>query len=65
MVMAMSENGSSERGVGGDINMTFVCKDPLGILPVRQARTEGGGDRSVHGLQCWRMRGLEVEEDWT
>ena len=40
--------------------MTLVCEDPLGILPVRQAGTEGRGNGSVHGLQCLedkRIRG--------
>ena len=51
MVVAMSKNVLSERGVGGDVNMIFVCEDPLSILPVRQARMEGRGNGSVHGLQ--------------
>ena len=52
MVVAMSKNGLSERGVRGNVNTTFVCEDSLGILPVRQVRTEGGGNGSIHGLQC-------------
>ena len=51
MVVAMSENGLSKGGVGGDVDTAFVYEDPFGILPVRQTRTEGGGDGSIHRLQ--------------
>ena len=60
MVMAMSKDGLSKRGVGGDVDTAFVCEDPFGILPVRQMRTEGRGDGSIHRLQCLedkRVRG--------
>ena len=50
MVMAMNEDGLLERGVRGDVNMTFVSKNPLGVLPVRQIGMEGWGNRSIHGL---------------
>ena len=35
VVVATSKNGLPERGVGGDVDTTFVCEDSLGILPVR------------------------------
>ena len=60
MVMATSENGLLERGVGGDVDMTFVCEDPFSIQPVRQTRVEGRRNGSVHRLQCLedkRVRG--------
>ena len=50
VVVATSEDGPSERGVRGDVNMTFVSEDPLGVLPVRQMGTEGWRNGSVHGL---------------
>ena len=58
MVMATSKDGPSERGVGGNVNMPFVCEDSLSILPIRQMRMEGWGNRSVHGLQCLEDEGI-------
>ena len=48
MVMATGEDGLSEGGVGGDINMALVGEDPFGILPVRQTSVEGKGNGSIH-----------------
>ena len=52
MVVATSENGLSEIGVEGDIDMTFVYEDPFSIMPVRQMGVEGWGNGSLHRLQC-------------
>ena len=41
VIVATSEDGLSERGVRGDVNMTFVSEDLLGVLPVRQMGIEG------------------------
>ena len=41
MVMATSKDGPVERGVGGNVNTSLVGEDTLGILPIRQTRTEG------------------------
>ena len=35
MVVTTSENGLLEREVGGNVDITFVCEDPLSILPIR------------------------------
>ena len=60
MVMAVSKHGLSERGVRGDVNMAFVCEDPLSILPIRQTGMKSWKNGSIHGLQCLkdkRIRG--------
>ena len=60
MIVAMNKNGPSKRGVRGNVNTSFVDKDALGILPVRQTRTESWENRAIHGLQCLddkRVRG--------
>ena len=44
MIMAMSKDGPLKRGVGGNVNMSFVGEDSFSILPIRQTRTEGWGD---------------------
>ena len=62
MVMATSEDGSSERGVRGDVNMPFVCEDPFSILPIKQMRMEGWGNRSIHGLQCVMVHSFSYDK---
>ena len=59
MVMATSKDGPSKRGVGGDVNTTFIGEDSLSILPIRQTGTEGWGNGSIHGLQCLKDKRVE------
>ena len=35
MIVAMNKDGPLKRGVGGNVNMSFVGEDALSILPVR------------------------------
>ena len=48
MVVALGEDGLSKGGVREYIDTALVGEDPLGILPVRETRAEGGGNRSIH-----------------
>ena len=48
MVVAMGKDGFPKREVEGDVDATFVSKDPLGILLVRQTRVKGRGNGAVH-----------------
>ena len=52
MIVAMSKDGSSKRGVGGNVNTSFVGEDTFGILPIRQTRMEGWENQAIHRLQC-------------
>ena len=44
MIVAMNKDGPLKRGVGGNVNTSFVSEDAFGILPVRQTRTESWGN---------------------
>ena len=57
MIMAMGEDGLSEGGIEGDIDMALVGEDIFSILPVRQTRVEGRGNESIH-----RLKWLEDKE---
>ena len=60
MIVATNKDGSSKRGVGGNVNMSFVGEDTFSILPIRQTGAEGRENRAIHGLQCLedkRVRG--------
>ena len=35
MIMAANKDGLSKRGIGGNVNASFVGENALGILPVR------------------------------
>ena len=50
MVVAAKKDGLSKRGIGGNVNMSFVGENALGMLPVRQAQAESWRNRSIHGL---------------
>ena len=52
MIVATNKDGSSKRGVGGNVNTSFVGEDTFSILPIRQTGVEGRGNRAIHGLQC-------------
>ena len=58
MIMAMSKDGSSKRGVGGNVNTSPVGEDSLSILPIRQMRMESWRNQSVHRLQCLEDKGV-------
>ena len=44
MVVATSKDGSSKRGVRGNVNMSLVVEDFFDRLPIRQTRIEGWGN---------------------
>ena len=50
MIVAASKDGMSERGIGGNINMSLVGENAFGILPVRETRAECWRDPSIHRL---------------
>ena len=40
MIVAAKKDGLPKRGIGGNVNMSFVGENALGMLPVRQAGAE-------------------------
>ena len=48
MVVALGEDGFLKGGIGGHIDIAFVGKDPLSMLPVREMGAEGRGNGSIH-----------------
>ena len=44
MVMAVGEDGATEGGLWGNVDMILVHKDVIIKFPVQEARLEGGGD---------------------
>ena len=58
VVMTVGEDGASEGGVRGNVDMTFVCKDAVVIFPVREMRPEGSGDILQGRLQMLEDEGV-------
>jgi len=54
VVVTPCEDGVTDGVIIGDVYSAFVSEDTGLVLPVREARVEGEGNRSVH-----RLEGLE------
>jgi len=56
MVVTLCEDGMTDGVIIRDIYSAFIGEDTGFVLPVREVRTEGKGNRSIH-----RLEGLEYE----
>jgi len=58
MIVAPFKDGMADGVIVRDVDSAFVGEDSGFVLPIGEARTEGKGNGTIHGLE-----GLEYEGD--
>ena len=47
VIMAMEEDGTMEVHVGRNVDTTFKDKETVNVLPIREVRAKGWGNRTI------------------
>ena len=59
MIVAALEDSVAKVTIRGNVDMAFVSKDSVDVLPIRELGAKGRGNGAIHGLKGLEDEGVE------